>query len=172
MGIEAIVVYMSTDRESGRATGVPAKLLPGQTFDLSEGQRLPSTPGKTNAPVNLLPELGFDLRPGESVPALQLSLSLRPGEVALDLLRLYVALNQLELGQHGAGLTPDEDLCQATSVAGEMCITLKATDPNGARDRLSRLAELINGVANIGPDALPRYASIERCQAQVLMDAA
>jgi hypothetical protein len=70
---------MSTNRESGRADAVPVKLLPERTFDMSEGQRLPSILGKTSAPVNILPELVFDLRPAEPVPALQLSLSLRPG---------------------------------------------------------------------------------------------
>ena len=143
---------------------------------MSEGQQLPSTLGKTSASVNLLPERVFDLQPAQPVPALELSLSLRPGaapgEVALDLLRLYVSLNQLELSQRGAGLTPDENLCQATAIDGNMRITLKAREPNGAPERLARLAKLINEAANSGPDAPPRYASIERCQAQVLPDAA
>ena len=50
---------------------------------------------------------------------------------------------------------------QATAIDGNMRITLKAREPNGAPERLARLAKLINEAANSGPDAPPRYASIE-----------
>src|SRR5262245_34572524 len=83
--------------------------LPPQVFDLSEGSALEGL-GRAGLPVHNLPEVVFDLSQRHASPALELSLYLRSGvaggELALDLFRLYAAVNQLELSHQGAGLTP------------------------------------------------------------------
>src|SRR5437870_4958717 len=99
---------MTSHDEHDQTAPGPVHLLAEQVFDFSEGQPLTLALGKTDAPVRILPELVFDLRPAGSVPALQLSLSLQPGiapgEAALDLFRLYTAMNQLDVSHHGSGL--------------------------------------------------------------------
>src|SRR5439155_20136165 len=119
--------------------------------------------GKTEVPVVVLPELAFDMTATEPVPSLQMTLTLRPGatpgQVALDLFRLYAAVNQLELSQHGAGLIPDDAACESTANAGTMRVTFRPADPNGAAVRLATVVSAMSGVL--------KYPSIVRCEAKV-----
>lgn len=109
--------------ECDRSTAGPVQLLAEQVFDFSEGQPLAPTLGKTDRPVSILPELVLEGRPTGAAPALQLSLSLQPGtapgEAALDLFRLYTAVNQLDVSHHGAGLIVDEARCDIPQTSGE-----------------------------------------------------
>jgi hypothetical protein len=168
---------MLPNRKYGRAVAVSAIPLPELVFDLSEGGA-PVTPhGKTETPVNILPELVFDLHAGEPTPALQLNLFLRlqatPGEVALDLFRFVEAVNQLDLTFRGTGLTPDDALCQAAPTGEKMRIVLRPRGPEGAADRLARLAAAINAKADPAvPMQRLSYRSIERWEATVLPSAA
>jgi hypothetical protein len=168
---------MLPSRKVGRAVAVSAAPLPELIFDLSEGGA-PATPlGKTETPVNILAEFVFDLHAAEPAPALQLSLYLRsqatPGEVALDLFRFVVAVNQLDLSFRGTGLTPDDALCEAAPTGETMRIVLRPRGLEGAVDRLVRLAEAINGVTNPAvPMQRLNYRSIERWEAIVLPAAA
>jgi hypothetical protein len=166
---------MTPDQEYGRTAPAPVHVLPELTFDLAEGRPLPATLGKTTAPVHVLPELAFDLRPGEPGPVLQLTVSLRPGatpgEVALDLFRLYRVLNQLELSQRGGGLIPVDALCDVTPTDGTIRVTFRTADPDGAAERLTKLVSAINGAAGGPPNELTPYRSIERWKAQVVADA-
>lgn len=150
-------------------------VLPELVFDLSEGQPQPLALGKTDTPVHLLPELACELVRPEQVPVLQLSLSLRPGalpaEVALDVLRLYAALNRLERSYRGAGLNPDDAAWERAAAGTTMRINLKPADPAGAGDRLAKLVRTINSTADNSADVM-RYPSIERCEAQVIRTAA
>jgi hypothetical protein len=167
---------MNPHEEYGQTTPVPVNILPELAWDVSEGQPLPTTLGKTEAPVVILPELVCDLKPVEPVPALQLRLSLRtgspPGEVALDLFRLYTALNQLELSHRGSGLTLEDALCDVLPTNGTMRITFKPTDPNGAADRLTELVRVINEMSTNEPGLRQPYRSIERWEAQMVPVAA
>jgi len=137
--------------------------MPELAFDLSEGHPLPATLGQTESPVVLLPELAFDLSAAEPVPSLQMTLTLRPGAtpglVALDLFRLYAAVNQLELSEHGAGLIPDDASCESTTNDGTMRATFRPADPNGAANRLGMVVSAMS-------DAL-KYPSVVSCEAKV-----
>jgi hypothetical protein len=84
-----------------------------------------------------------------------------PGEVALDLFRLYAALNELERSYHGAGLTPGASHCDATPTNGILHVIFKPADPDGAEERLTRLAETIQS-------AIGHYPCIERWEAKVV----
>ncbi len=154
---------MPTNRDYGQTELAPVQVLSEIVFDLSEGQPLPATLGKTEMPVVVLPEVAFDMRPTEPVPSLQLTLSLRPGatpgQVALDLFRLYAAVNQLELSEHGAGLIPDDASCESTTNDGTMRVTFRPADPKGAAGRLAIV------VTSMG-DRL-KCDSIVRCEAKV-----
>lgn len=167
---------MSREQEYGRAVPVPVDHLPELAFDMAGDRPAPSGLGKTDAPVSILPELPFDLQRAEPVPALQLSLQLRPGmtptEVALDLFRLYTAVNQLELTHLGAGLILADALCDATPTNGEIQVTLKPADPSGAAERLTKIVSVINGAAAIKAGVRLEYRSIERCEAKVVQVAA
>src|SRR5947208_1111028 len=120
---------MTPNHKHGQTEPAPVHVLPELAFDLSEGQPLAATPGQTEVPVVVLPELAFDMSATEPVPSLQMTLTLRPGatpgQVALDLFRLYAAVNQLELSQHGAGLIPDDTACESTANAGTMRVTFR-----------------------------------------------
>lgn len=157
---------MAPNDDYGRTEPTPVNVLPDMTFDLSEGQPLPSGPGKTEVPVALLPELAFDLRPTDPVPSLRIDVSLRagatPGQVALDLFRLYAALNQLELSQHGAGLVPDD--AGGSTAGGTVRVTFRPADPSGAAERLASVTRAVGDAA--------RYPSIERCEVTVVPTAA
>jgi len=169
---------MTANPEYGHTHPGAVKNLPEVVFDLSEGQAPSSAFGKTETAVHLLPEMAGELMPPEEVPVLELSLSLRPGatplEVALDLFRLYAAVNRLERSYRGAGLTPDDASCQVTPTGGKMSLRFKPTEPAGALERLTRLVRTINeAVTDSADDAGSlRYRSIERCEAQVIPTAA
>jgi hypothetical protein len=167
---------MTPDPEQGRTVPVPVINLPELVFDLSEGHPLPSPLGKTEAPVHILPGLTFDLQPAEPTPALQLNLLVRPeatpAELALDLLRLCMTVNQLERGDRGAGLVLEEALCNATVTNGTIRVTFKPADPTGATERLTKLVQMINGESSKASAIVPRGQSIESCEARVVRVAA
>jgi hypothetical protein len=154
---------MTPNHPYGQTEPAPVYVLPELAFDLSEGQPLSATLGQTEVPVVVLPELAFDMSATEPVPSLQITLSLRtgaaPGQVALDLLRLYAAVNQLELSQHGAGLIPDAAAWDSTANDGTMRVTFRPADPNGAALRLANVVSAMS-------DAL-KFPSIVRCEAKV-----
>ncbi len=167
---------MAPNREHGRAVPVSAVPLPELAFDLAEGAASSLPAGRTETPVNVLPELVCERQGVTPGLVLQLSLHLRsqagPGEVALDLFRLFVAVNQLDASFRGTGLIPDDAQCEALA-GGRMRVVLRPREPDGAAGRLARLAEAINTAAN--PPALaqqPPYRSIERWEAKVLPSAA
>jgi hypothetical protein len=169
---------MTANHEQGRTAPDAVNILPELELDLSEGKPGPSPLGKTQRPVNLLPELSWDQQADEAVPVLQLNLSLRPGatpeELALDLFRLYTAVNRLELSYYGSGLTPDGASCDLTPAGGKMRVTFKPATPAGAWERLTRLVRTINEASSNAVDAgaTLQYASIERCEARVINTAA
>jgi hypothetical protein len=168
---------MLPNRKYGRSAAVSAVPLPELVFDLSEGGASATPRGKTETPANILPELVVDLHAADPVPALQLNLFLRsqatPGEVALDLFRFVVAVNQLDLTLRGTGLAPDEALCEAAPTGEKMRIVLRPRGPEGAAERLAWLAEAINGGTNPAvPMQRLNYRSIERFEAKVLPSAA
>jgi hypothetical protein len=158
---------MNPNRDYGRTEPGPVHILPELLFDLSEGESLPANLGQTEVPVVVLPEVVFDLLP-KPVPSLQLTVFLRPeatpGQVALDLFRLYTAMNQLELTHRGAGLAPDDASSEGTPSNGMMRITFKPVEPDGAAERLAAIVTAIG-------EAQTEYSSIERCEATVLTPA-
>jgi hypothetical protein len=169
---------MTVNREFGRTIADPVRNLPEVVFDLSAGVPRAAGLGRTEVPMRLLPEAAFDLQPARGTAALQITVSLRPDatreEVALDLFRLYAAVNRLELSERGSGLTP-EDASFETSVTGwEMRIRFTPTEPAGASERLARLVRTINGTVNnpVNVEVASPYRSIERCAAQLIQAAA
>jgi hypothetical protein len=169
---------MSADRALGRTIPDSVHNLPEVVFDFSEAQEVGCAVGKTEMPVRLLPELAFDLDSGGSVTILQLTLSLRSGstreEVALDLFRLYAALNHLERSHGGSGLSPNDAAFDATVSGGELRVRFTPTERSAAPERLARLVRAINGTAGAPSDcdAIFGYRSIETCAAQVIQSAA
>src|SRR5262249_32693892 len=118
---------MNPKRKYGETEFGPVNILPALTIDMSGGQPLPPKLGETEIPVNVLPELAFDMSPDDILPVLQLRLTLRPGatpgQVALDLFRLYAAINQSDLSQQGSGLLPGEASCEETTSNGTLSVT-------------------------------------------------
>jgi hypothetical protein len=157
---------MAPQPEYGRTTLAPVNVLPEMPLDLSEVQPLPADLGKTDTPVHVLPELALDFRP--TVPALRLQLTLRagaaPGQVSLDLFRLYAAVNQLDLSLHGAGLLPGEAAYDEQPPNGTLSVTFKPAEPHGAAERLAHVVSAIN--------AAQAYPSLLRCEAKVVSIAA
>jgi len=163
---------MSENPRIGQTASAPVHILPRLEWDMSEGQTLPADLGETWIPVTFLPEQSFDLQPSLPVLTLQLKLHLRdqtpPGELALDLFRLYTAVNRLELSQARAGLTPYDASCDLIPTGGTMRVSFTPIDPTGAAERLTTLAETINGTVNFdGFLGRPAWC-ITRCEAQVV----
>jgi hypothetical protein len=149
------------------ATGLaPVTVLPELAIDLSLGQVLPSRLGKTEAPLRMLPELEIEFSP--TVPVLELRLVLRPQvpswQVSLDLFRLYAAVNQLDLRHQGSGLLPAEASYDQPNQEGVLSVRFKPFQPQGAAERLGRLASAINEAQE--------YPSLLRCEAKVVCTAA
>ncbi len=85
--------------------------------------------------------------------------------MALDLFRLYTAVNQLELSRRGAGLVPDDASGADAPSNGTLRVTFKPVEPDGAAERLAVIVSAIG-------EALKKYPSIERCEAIVVPVAA
>lgn len=137
--------------------------LPPLVFDFSEGQSLEGL-GQTDMPVRNLAPVAFDFLAPEAPAVLELSVQLRagatPGEVALDLFRLYAAVNEMELSQQGGGLRPANDGELAED--GTVRLTFIPAVSEGARERLEKIAALI--AAAVGVPG--RYRAIDRCEAR------
>jgi hypothetical protein len=154
---------MAEQPKYGRCEIAEAAPLPELAFDLSGGQSLEGL-GRTDMPVHDLPPIMFDLLGAPAPAVLELSVSLRPGspagEVALDLFRLYAAVNELALSHPGGGLRP----VGAGELAedGTVRVTFAPAEPEGARERLQKIAEAINTAA-VGTQ---QYRAIDRCEAR------
>jgi hypothetical protein len=150
----------------GRTAVAPALVLPEMALDLSEGQQLSTTLGKTEVPVQVLPELAMDF--GPTVPVLQLRLTLKPGaapgQVALDLFRLYTAINRFDLSQSGAGLLPEEASYDEPISGGTLSVIFKPANPQGASERLETVISSLGGAQD--------YPSLQHCEAKVVSVAA
>ena|SRR5438128_9182259 len=150
----------------GKTVVGPVTILSDMPIDMSEGQPLPPNLGKTEVLVRVIqgPTLDF----GPAVPALQLRLTLRPeatpGQVALDLFRLYAAVNHLELSHQGAGLLPGEAIHDETASNGTLSVTFKPALRDGAAERLASVVRAIHGAQD--------YPSLQRCEAMVVSVAA
>jgi hypothetical protein len=87
-------------------------MVPKIVFDMSEGRSLPPNLEKVEVRMILLPEMVLEMEPIPRGPVLHLNLSARPevapGEVALDLVRIYAAVNHLEMRHHGGWLVARE----------------------------------------------------------------
>jgi hypothetical protein len=157
---------MTANFNYGKAAVGPVTILSDMPIDMSEGQPLPPTLGKTEVPVCMIqgPTLDF----GPTVPALQLRLTLRPeatpGQVALDLFRLYAAVNELELSHHGAGLMPGDAVHDETPPNGTLSVTFKPAARDGAAERLATVVSAIHDAQD--------YPSLQRCEAMVVSVAA
>jgi hypothetical protein len=131
-----------------------------------DGSSAPPNLGKTEVPVSAIPGPTLDFAP--DVPVLQLRLPLRPGstpeQTALDLFRLYAAVNQADVGQGGTGLLPREAASAEPSANGSLWVTFQPADPHGAAERLDRVASALTELVN--------YASVEICEAKVVAVAA
>jgi len=168
---------MKADRAMGRTIPMTVHNLPEVVFDFSEAPQPGAAVGKTEMPVRLLPALAFDLDSGGGVAILQLTLSLRSDstreEVAMDLVRLYAAINRLELSHGGSGLTPNDAVFDAKAAGGELRISFTPTERSSAPERLARLVRSINQVTGDHSDsAVLAYRSIETCAARVVQSAA
>jgi len=158
---------MTTPKRFGQTRFVEIRILPDLEIDFLEGQPVPEGLGKTEAPVRILPDLEIDFDDAEPTPTLQLTLSLREGEnpavgqLAVGLVKLYAAVNELELGEGGAGLRLDDASCEVSGADGKFRLWLRPTDPNGAGERLRHLVEQINQTTELIP------APFERCEARV-----
>jgi len=158
---------MTPKRRYGQTMMGPVHNLPDLVIDFAEGQELPAGLGKTEAPVRNLPDLEIDFDDAAHTPMLQLTLALREGEnapakkLAVDLVRLFAVVNELELSAGGAGLEFDDASCDAVDDDGKIRICLKPADPNGAEERLRVLVDRINQDAALIP------ASFERCEARI-----
>jgi hypothetical protein len=150
----------------GRTAIAPTTILPELATDLSTGQAGTPNPGQTEVPVHVLPEWAVEF--GPTVPALQLRLTLKPGaapgQVALDLFRLYAAVNRAELGQAGAGLLPGEASADEPTAPGTVSVIFKPADPQGAAQRLAMVVSALQGA--------PDYPSLEGWEAKVISVAA
>jgi hypothetical protein len=157
---------MTPKSNCGQTALAPETILPELAIDMSEGQRLPSSLGKTEVPVHVLPEMAVDF--GLTVAALQLRLTLRPeatpGQVALDLFQLYAAVNQVELSLGGAGLLPRDATDEAATANGTLSVTFQPANLDGAAERLAAVATAINGAKD--------YPSLQRCDAKLISVAA
>src|SRR5262249_7430716 len=152
---------MEPKRNFGKAEAAAVQVLPDLAIDFAESNPLPSLLGKTDTPVHLLPELAFDL---QSLPALCVTVHVRaeatPTQIGYDLYRLYVALNQLDLSLNGTGLTPDEPTALSSS-NGSCTVTFRPNRPEGAAQRFTQIADLINAsppAANWLPASMPALA--------------
>jgi hypothetical protein len=169
---------MTPDGELGRTIPDPVRNLPEVLFDFSAAVQRTVALGRTQVPMRLLPEVAFDLQPAPATAVLQITVSLRPDatreEVALDLFRLYAAVNRLELSDRGSGLTPYDASFEAGATGGEMRIRFTPTEPSGASERLARLVRTINRTINnpVAVEAALQYRSLEQCAAQVIQAAA
>jgi hypothetical protein len=166
----------------GRATFAPVKVLPELIVDFSDGLLVAGNLGKTETPVRVLPEMSCDFAAEEATPVLQLNVSLRPGatpgQVALDMFRLYAAVNGLELSYGGAGLVVEDTLCDAGRADGTLQLAFKPTDPEGAAERLGRVVSTITPFYTAGNNTAAsetlvlQFPTIERCEAEVVKPAA
>jgi hypothetical protein len=162
MASEAPIVRYFPESKYGRTTPGPVIMLPELAIDMSEGRPLPSNLGRTEVPMSVIEGLPLDL--GSTVPALQLRLTLRtgatPGQVAVDLFRLYAAVNQLDLTQGGTGLMPGEATYDEPTANGTLWVTFRPADPQGATGRLVRIISAINQVHD--------FASLKGLEAKVV----
>jgi hypothetical protein len=135
-------------------------------IDMSGAQPLRPTLGKTEVPVSVV--LGPTLDFSHTVPALKLRLTFRPEatseQVALDVFRLYAAINQFDLSNKGGGLLPDEVSREEPTSNGTLSITFRLTEPVGAEERLEAVVQAIN--------LFQEYPSLQRCEARVISVAA
>jgi hypothetical protein len=157
---------MTPKSEYGQTAAAPVNILPELPIDMSDGQALSPVLGKTEVPVHVLPELALDF--GPTVPALHLQLTFRPGvpasRVSCDLFRLYAAVNQLDVSLNGAGLSPVAASCEEHTADGTLSVTFKPGDPDGAGERLARIASAVKVVSD--------YPSLASCEAKVVSIAA
>jgi hypothetical protein len=157
---------MSQNPKYGRAEPAGETNVSGPAIDMFDGNPVPPSFGKTKIPVTALqgPTLNF----APDVLALQLRLTLRPGttpeQAALDLFRLYAAVNQADLSHGGAGLLPRDASCAEPQANGSVSVTFQPADPHGAAERLAGVASAIT--------ELVKFASVEACEARVVAVAA
>ena len=113
----------------------------------------------------MLPEAILDFRPTRA-PVLQLTVRFRPGATpvatAADLHVLWKALNDRDLGDGGAGLTPDG----ANESGAAVQLVYRPVWEVAAWDRFTKLVAAINAAEP--PSGLIPAAAIERCEAAVL----
>lgn len=154
---------MAEHPKYGRCDFAEVVPLPELVFDLSGGGPLEGL-GQTDMPVHNLPPMAFDLL-APAAPVLVLSVSPRPGasagEIALDLFALYDAANKLELSHQGGGLRPAGD--GEVAEEGTVRLTFVPAEPEGAGERLGKVAAALNAAAAEGRP----YRAIDRCEARV-----
>jgi hypothetical protein len=157
---------MTLNPKYSRTELAPVTILSELAIDMSEGQPVPTSLGKTEVPVCVIqgPTLDFD----PTVPALQLCLTLRPGatpeRVAVDLFRLCAAAIRLEVSQGGTGLLPGEISYDEPSCNGSLRMTFKPSDARGAAERLAGVVIAIHGAQD--------YPSFQCCEAKIIAVAA
>ncbi len=157
---------MTPNEKYGRTEIAPVTIIPTPPIDLSEEHPAPSKPGRAEAPVHVVPGPTVDF--GAAAPALQLRLTFRAGatplQVAEDLCRLFIALNQFDHSQQGSGLLPEEISREITTSNGVFLLTLRSAEPNGAAERLARVVSAIN--------LSQGYPSLQHCEARLVSSAA
>jgi hypothetical protein len=157
---------MTPKPEYGKTIPAPTVVLPELETDMTKGQPLPSSLGKTEVPVHVLQELATDF--GPTVPALHLEVTLQPEaapwDVSVDLFRLYAAINDLDLSLHGGGLFPGEASCEERVSNATFSVTFRPAAVDGAAERLARLVRAVNETKN--------YPTLLKCEAKIVSIAA
>lgn len=138
-------------------------------FDLLAGKSVPTGLARTVTPVTPLPPVKFDLRPAPDSLALRIMLevspSADPGRVALAVLSLIDDLGEYDRRLGGKGVRWDRSHSDAGS-SGNVNIVLTPNDPEGAAERMAKMAEFITGSGfedDLAPADRRRDHAIVRC---------
>jgi hypothetical protein len=167
---------MNRNNDAENPAGV--RVLEAVEFDLSGEGPQAAAPGKSEAPVTVLSEVRWSLGHPPVVPMLQLTFYLRPevdpAGLSFDVLRFFQGLSQYERELGGTGLTWDEAHSQGAADAVRLVVA--PNERRGAKERLTRLADLVMGVKTISSAVAlglsDRSRSFTRWEAVVLDEAA
>lgn len=154
----------------GQSDFGPTKILPPVEFDLTGDHPGPFGKSDLGTQVTLLPPVTLDLTPVPR-PALRLEIRLRasatPSAIARGILRLYTALNDLELSLGGSGLKFD-DRASEPGTNGTISLVFLSEATDDAKGRLEQLLEIVK---RGGRTILPEGGVIESCQMSFVLAA-
>jgi hypothetical protein len=154
----------------------PVRNLDPIEFDLLEGQARPAGLSQAVMPVTALPLVEFDLASSRAITALAITLEMKPtadpARVALDVLSLIDELQRYDRRLGGEGIHWDRSRSNAES-GGTVRIVLTPNAPEGAEERMAKIAEFVTGPQREGSATHDKQAeSILRFEAVLIRIAA